>query len=259
MFTLGADPEIFLEDAAGSLVSAIEKIGGSKDAPRPLVTLGDGFAIQEDNVAVEYNIPPAKTRDEFISSIHRTMQHITKMVEGMGLRLNKLSAAEFPIEELMHYKALEFGCDPDYNAWNRGRVNPRPRAASMTLRSCGGHVHVGEQFETKQDIINFVKLLDLALAVPSCLLDNGELRKQLYGKAGAFRWKNYGLEYRTLSNYWIFDPGITGWVYDNVAWALSRRDMKVDHDKDNILDAVNNNNKVTAQKLITKYNIPVYA
>jgi len=53
-----------------------------------------------------------------------------------------------------------------------------------------------------------VKFIDLFTAIPSVLLDPGEggkARRELYGKAGSFRYTPYGLEYRTLSNYWMAD------------------------------------------------------
>ena len=35
------------------------------------------------------------------------------------------------------------------------------------------------------------------------LMHNDPLRRKLYGRAGRFRVKPYGLEYRTLDNYWL--------------------------------------------------------
>ena len=253
---IGADPELFLVDAAdpARLVSSIGLIGGSKEEPRPLDELGPGFAVQEDNVALEYNIPAASSADELANNIGTIMAFLRRQVGSMGLAFSQESAALFPKEQLMHPNALEFGCDPDFNAWTEA-VNPRPKASDATLRSCGGHVHVGVQ---GFDPIKSVKLMDLFLAVPSVLMDKGELRKQLYGKAGAFRPKPYGFEYRVLSNFWVLGgPELVKWVWNNTRLALESVHLEVDAIKPEIYEAVNNNNADMARQLINRYNIPV--
>lgn len=251
---LGADPELFLVDAEGALKSAIGKIGGSKYYPRP-VPIGEGFAVQEDNVALEYNIPPSQNAKEFKQNIKSIMTFLREQVNTMGLNFSNQSAAFFPKEELSDPRALEFGCDPDINAWTK-KENPRPNAPDVTLRSCGGHVHVGADI---YDVFDLAKKLDLYLAVPSVLMDDGNLRKQLYGKAGAFRFKPYGMEYRTLSNYWIFKDSLIDWVWNNTQLALDAEHIRVDEEQEVILDAVNNNNKYAAEWLIDKYSIPLAA
>ena len=60
-FTIGADPELLLLTATGLPKSAIGLIGGTKQNPKPF---GIGH-VQEDNVMVEFNIPPANNRHEF--------------------------------------------------------------------------------------------------------------------------------------------------------------------------------------------------
>lgn len=251
--TLGCDPEIFLVDAQANLVSAIEKIGGSKAIPRPLRKLGKGFAVQEDNVALEYNIPPASSPDEFVAHINKIMTHLGQEVGGMGLAFSKLSAAIWPEDQLQHPAAQEFGCDPDFDAWTES-VNPRPSAPDKRLRSCGGHVHVGADIP---NVPAFIRRMDLFLGVPSQLQDNGLLRKQLYGKRGAFRPKPFGCEYRTLSNYWIFDNNLIAWVWQNTQLALDAEQLKVEEDDKIIMSAINDGNNEAAKFLINKYQIPL--
>jgi len=257
-FSLGADPELFMKDANDAFMSAVGLIGGSKHDPRPL-PIGDGFAVQEDNVAVEYNIPPSNGRDEFVTNIQRAMDYLTDMVGQQGLKFVNVSATtEFPLIQLLQPAAMEFGCDPDFNAWQAGKRNPRPKADVHTLRTCGGHVHVGHEFESKESIHDFIKHMDLFLSVPSVFQDKGELRKQLYGKAGAFRVKPYGCEYRSLSNYWVFDPKLTGWIWDATEQAMNAwQDGNIDIDAEApaILEAINNNNKTVAKALIEKHNL----
>ena len=119
-------------------------------------------------------------------------------------------------------------------------------------------MHVGHKFANKEEICDFTKYLDLYLAVPSTLMDQGELRKQLYGKAGAYRPKPYGMEYRVLSNYWVFDPKRTEWVWDSVDRALTafyNKSVDMDADGPLILTAINENNKDMAHALVQKYNL----
>jgi Phage phiEco32-like COOH.NH2 ligase-type 2 len=252
---IGADPEIFLIDAHGALVSAIGKIGGSKENPLPVEELGNGFAIQEDNVAVEYNIPAADSSDELVKNINAMMGYLQTKVGGMGLAFSQQSAVFFPKKQLKDPRALEFGCEPDFNAWTLG-VNPRPRADDPTLRSCGGHVHVGCNLNSMEDIAKAVRRMDLALAVPACVLDkDGLLRKQLYGKPGAFRPKPYGFEYRVLSNFWIFKDTHIDWVWKATEKALSLMDTPIENDSELIFNAINNNDEVLAAGLMEKYNL----
>lgn len=249
---LGCDPEIFLIDAAGALVSAIDKIGGTKDMPRPIKGLGKGFAVQEDNVALEYNIPASSTPDEFVSNINKVMAALRKEVGGMGLAFSKLSAASFPASQLEDPRALEFGCDPDFNAWTLG-INPKPKAPDAALRSCGGHVHVGADVD---DVPALIRRMDLFLGVPSALMDQGLLRKSLYGKRGAFRKKPYGGEYRTLSNFWIFDDALIKWVWQNTRLALDAGQYTVEEDDNTILSAIDDGNVEAAMFLVKKWQIP---
>lgn len=256
---LGCDPEAFLIDVNGQLKSSIGLIGGSKDVPRPLPALGDGYAVQEDNVALEFNIPPAEGRSQFVASISDTLKFLTEMVkENYGFTLAEISAASFPMEELNTPEAFVFGCDPDFNAWTKA-INPKPAAEDAALRSCGGHVHVGfdRSLATGTDIIQH---MDLLLGVPSILMDKGQLRKQLYGKAGAYRDKMYGVEYRTLSNFWIFNNRLIEWVWDNTSRAVAAAESRLaisEEDKDDIIKAINDNDVAIAEKLIKKFNLDV--
>lgn len=253
---LGCDPEAFLANAAGELRSSIGRVGGSKVAPMPL-PLGQGYAVQEDNVALEFNIPPAAGKGDFIHSIQATLKFLgDAMKEHHGLTIINSSAISFPDSELLDPAAQEFGCDPDFNVWTNAR-NPRPAAADKNLRSCGGHVHVGYDIRAI-DGKDVIKNMDLHLGVPSVLMDKGELRKQLYGKAGAYREKNYGVEYRTLSNFWIFDEKLIGWVWDNTRRAVDAavaQSVLQQEDHQLVQDCINNNDKVSAEYLVHKYQL----
>lgn len=251
MFTVGADPELFFRNE-DTLQSVVGILGGSKENPFPI---GNGCAIQEDNVAAEFCIPPAHDAKEFIASINYALSNIQERANKLGLSLATLTASgEFPPEQLRNRQARTFGCDPDFNAYTM-QPNPRPRTDNKLLRSAGGHVHVG----TDKDKIAIVRTMDLLLGVPSVLLDKDEERRKLYGKAGCYREKPYGVEYRTLSNFWIWNNKTIAWVYHQVQEAIKFCDEFIDNvskeDTDNIILSINTNDKETAQKLVDKWSL----
>ena len=213
-FSIGCDPEFFLMKN-GKPISAIGKVGGTKQQPLPISpNINSSFCVQEDNVAVEFNIAPAYNSQEFIQHIRLVMNHLQKKLKGY--EFSQDSSLIFPKTQPKHPKALEFGCDPDYNAWTKD-MNPRPEAVDQSLRSAGGHVHVG----TKEDPIEVIRAMDIFLGVPSVKKDpNGARRRELYGAPGAFRIKPFGCEYRTLSNFWIFKDELIQWVYEQTAKAI---------------------------------------
>lgn len=212
-FTLGADPELFLVTQEGKFISSVGKIGGTKDMPQ---AIGEGCAVQEDNVAVEFNIPPAYSIEEFQTSLAYSLTLLEAKAKDIMLNLSVTASAEFDPDQLNTPQARLFGCEPDFNAWTE-RQNPRPRAENKQLRSCGGHIHVG----TELNGLDVIRAMDLFLGCPSTILDKDVRRRQLYGKAGAFRYKPYGVEYRTLSNFWLQSKDLIKWVYDQTQIALN--------------------------------------
>jgi len=246
---LGSDPETFLQDASGKPISSIGYINADKWNPMQIPDMPAGFTLQEDNVSLEYGIPPASSREEFIRSINEVM---AKSLEYLPeLSFSKLSCIIFPEDQMKHPMAHIFGCEPDFNAWTL-KENKKPQPPHPLMRSAGGHVHV----ETAQDPVDVIRRMDLFLGVPSVLMDQGEQRKQMYGAAGAHRVKSYGVEYRTLSNFWIYEDRLKGWVWDNTARALAFQ-QDVAQDADRIIRAINNNDKALAKQLVNEYSLEV--
>jgi len=118
------------------------------------------------------------------------------------------------------------------------------------MRSAGGHIHV----ETSLDKAAVIRAMDLFLGVPSLILDSkGGMRRQLYGKAGAYRPKSYGVEYRTLSNFWIFKTIHAMWVWDQTEKALGFVQKFGELDDESIRDAINIKNVALARGLMKEY------
>lgn len=216
--TIGSDPEYFIRNReTNGLVSAIPHIKGGKHNPMPLPSGGN---VQQDNVAVEFATKPAKSTEEFIANLRATLTE-TIGVLPPGHDLAVLPSAKFHPMELADPKAQEFGCDPDYCAWEL-RENDTPAHDDPTFRSCGGHIHIGCMDEEGNIIhedskfllddmgkVTMIRGMDLFHGIISTILDNSEAaveRRKLYGKAGCHRPTSYGVEYRALSNFWTKSP-----------------------------------------------------
>lgn len=221
-FLIGADPEFFVQQG-GKPVSAHGLIPGDKKAPHKV----KGGAVQVDGMALEFNINPAKDYKEFEANLNGVMAQILAMVPRHEFFDSPV--AEFGADYIAAQprEAKELGCDPDYNAYT-GKANPRPDG-DAPFRTASGHIHIGWTNDVDpQDPGHFMacrklsRALDLYLGVPSLLFDRDNRRRELYGKAGAFRPKPYGMEYRTLSNKWLDPktPHLKKFVYNNTMEAI---------------------------------------
>lgn len=199
---LGADPELFLEDSTGKVISVIGKIGGTKNKPKPVKELGKGFAIQEDNVLLEYNIPASKTRLAWVSNHKLMLDFLKKKVGDLGLLLSGKASHSMDPDQLEHPKAWVFGCEPDFDAWGL-KWNTKPESDDPAFRTGGAHVHISYDNPNVAQSIKIARMCDLYIGGPLALKDPDKKRAFFYGKPAAIRFKPYGLEYRTPSNYWI--------------------------------------------------------
>ena len=208
---IGCDPEVFLQDKyTGKFISAVGLVGGTKEKPR---AFGKGFAIHEDNVAVEYNIPPAANVSEFLGNNLFALEEVQKVADDNGCVIAHVDHADFDADQLQTKGAQEFGCNPDFNAWKL-MPNPSPNPPA-SLRTAGGHIHIGFEGNTR-DKITLVRCLDIFLGIPLNLLEPDSKRNQLYGSLGACRLKDYGVEYRVPSNIWIRSEDMIQEIYQIV-------------------------------------------
>ena len=216
---VGADPEVFVRSTETGLPFAAYMMPGSKAKPWP-TKYG---ALQVDGCALEFNILPAKNKAEFMTHLYHTQSELINVLKE---RVPNAELAYLPLVEFdkEYFKGLpahvkQMGCDPDYNAYTL-EENPSPKS-KQPVRTAGGHIHVG--FTKDADPANLehmiecsviAKQLDACLFIPSMLWDDDNRRRAVYGRPGAFRAKEYGVEYRVLSNAWVAKPALAGWVYD---------------------------------------------
>ena len=256
--SIGTDIEIFGRRTNGVHVALCGLIGGSKENPMPIEGLDEGYAFQEDNVALEFNIPPATTKDAWNSSLSIMRREVYHTLRHLGLEISQNASVSFDTTELSHPKALEFGCEPDFNAWTM-KENPRPKAKNPNLRTCGGHIHVGSDIP----MVRGVQLMDLYLGVPSVLVDNtpeAVARRELYGNGGAMRPKPYGWEYRVLSNFWFFSKDLSNWVFETTKSIAQHADSIATISEkagNQIQTCINKSDKKLAERICNDYGIGI--
>lgn len=201
--TIGADPELFVfRDGRAS--SGIGLIGGSKLAPRWV----PGGAVQEDNVLAEFNIYPASSEDEWVENI-TTVMNALRMILPEGTELRAIPSHEYDVNELRSWgpMAMQFGCEPDSYLDSPAAGTPPPG-----LRTAGGHVHIGYENPKEYMNSNIIAACDIFIGLASVEYEC-TTRRGLYGGAGCYRNKPYGVEYRTPGNWWLASEKRIRWMF----------------------------------------------
>lgn len=267
LLSVGADIEFFVQDkTTKEVISAEDFIPGTKDLPYNFDNSNPYFAVSLDNVLAEICIPPAKNAEEFYENISKSRGFIDNFCLPKQYCTAALPSANLSEIWLNTPQASRFGCEPDFNAYT-GHRNQSPRSEDKTLRSAGLHVHLGienptrfSKFEYKptNKYLQIVKALDLHLAVPSILTEPPNERRRLYGKAGCFRPKKYGLEYRTLSSYFANDKGKITWVYqatkDAIDW-LNSGNIVSNQLSDLLVHTIDNNDTEQAELIVKEFKL----
>lgn len=216
----GCDPEGFLFDRkTDKPVPAAGILNGTKWEPFKV----DKGAYQVDGLAAEFNIEPAATYDDWENNITTVISQLEAAIPD-ELMLKWVPVVEFAPEDFDRAPDASkiLGCDPDIDAYT-GDTNPPPMMENPYVRCAGGHVHFG--FTENEDLSDLQHLLncqdvgkqaDWFLGGWSVYHDADIVRRNLYGKMGAIRYKPYGVEYRVLSNFWVPDKALRRAVWDRM-------------------------------------------
>jgi len=231
--TVGHDVELFLT-RNGQVVSAIDVVPGTKQNPYEVA----GGAVQCDNVLAELNIVPATTVDEFITNTLQVQQGLLDLLQtrGSGYDLEALGSWYMDEQYLCDPRALVFGCEPDISVWTR-EYNIFEGNPSMPLRSAGGHIHKSLPIPDEQSIMDYVVAWECTVGLGTLHRENME-RRSLYGKSGSFRPKEYGVEIRSPSNFWMATPEDMARIYESAQWLGDNthtvleclRELKISHE-----------------------------
>jgi len=210
---IGTDPEVFVIGGNKKVIPCVGLIPGTKEEPHPIAGHRHGLKIQEDGVTLEFNINAYNTVQTFASAVRQSVTDLKKIVRDYipNANLHISPSHKFSEEDLRSEQAMTFGCDPDFNAWERGNMRRPPSVKEVGLnRFAGGHIHFG--YDVKNAgippwaLIQFIEVMGYGGYVLANGFDKQGERRKFYGLAGLYRVKDYGIEYRTPSNYWLADP-----------------------------------------------------
>jgi len=216
--TIGSDPE-FLIYKDDKPVSSIGIIDGTKADPQEVEP---GYGVLKDNVLIEGNIPPAKSKEEFINNFKNLKRIMSEILEIGGYRLVCDDSAKYSEDQLDNDEARTFGCAGFFNAWTM-RFGNVQGLLGLPARTCGFHVHMGYTYEGEYEddwiALYIARAFDYFVTYPSRLEHDDEIRAKYYGDYGNFRITSYGVECRSLGGWFTQDKYLE-WVYDQTIKTL---------------------------------------
>ena len=254
---IGADPEVFVKKN-NEIISGENLTIGTKD--NPFYISNNGHAIQKDNIMLEFNIPASNTKEDFVNNINICKEYIETLLMINDCQLEIIPSAIINEDYLQTPQSKMFDCDPDFNIYTKNTNPSRNRISN--LRTCGGHIHIGiENIETvtMKQKGKLVMAMDAVLGLESLLLDSDSRRRTMYGNAGSFRLKRYGIEYRTLSNFWIKNNELIEWAYNKTLEAVKLVELGLIDDiiknhSSQIRNCIDNNLVEEAIEIMSKIN-----
>lgn len=228
--TIGSDPEYMVEKD-GKIVSAIPIFDYHDKYDR--IEFGDGIQGYYDNVNGEFSMNPGASTDETIQQFRNLVKNVGEFLKVKGAKLLAQSSYTFPEEELDHKDAKSAGCSAEFCAHEIDMVEP-PVLRQTNFRCAGGHIHIG-RIDWREPASEFllddyskiaaVRAMDFYVGTTLTFLENdptAPARKELYGKAGRHRPTMYGVEYRSLSNYWTSHPKLVSFVDRLTRYAIAQ-------------------------------------
>lgn len=218
-FSVGSDPEIFVETKEGKLIPAFNFLGSKKFPNRTAIGTYGSLPMYWDGYQAEFETSPQNCLAWQVDSVQCGLKGVLDAARDKfpNAQLSTKTVVELSYDDIHDAGAehVEFGCTPSLNAY--GIKVDMLSGREVYFRSAGGHIHFGMGKLTQEKATPIVKALDAILGV-ACVgmfaeFDNPK-RRTMYGLPGEYRLPPHGLEYRTLSNAWLFHPMIMNLVFD---------------------------------------------
>ena len=279
---LGCDPEFFFKQN-GAVVGAEKFLPKEGLESKERKTIAPDSAPKNskfiiDGVQAELNPRPDVCRARLANEISECFKVLKKSLEkhGGSVTADFSRTIEISKENLMELdeKSRQFGCAPSRTVYrNKAGIKlDKVDSTEYRVRAAGGHIHIGLRDSESglrraltTDHRKTVRMLDLIVGNTCVLIDRDPSnieRRKLYGRAGEFRLPKHGLEYRTLSNFWLTSYPLTSFVLGMTRVAVeiiadSNHEEHFEHltklvkSKD-VKEAINNNDFDLAMKNFKK-------
>jgi hypothetical protein len=257
--SLGTDPEVFVVDETGEVIPAWEFA--------PKKGKGNGQCYW-DGFQAEFTVHAgnclALMADSLQKGLAQTLQTARKQFPKAKLSLDNVLEVSPQVLKACKDEHAALGCDPSENIYGaKGKAVLDGR--KLPMRFAGGHMHFGVGRQMPKTTEAIVKTLDAIVGVSGVSLAAGidsAVRRQFYGLAGEYRLPAHGIEWRTLSNFWLTHPGIMHLVFD-----LGRECVRLGHgglrylweaDEQEVQDIINGNDVQAARKLLDRNKDMLY-
>ncbi len=249
--TYGADPEGFFErhgKVIGSEKIIQEEGLGYKNSP----------SVVRDGVQFEFNPSSGPSPFSLGCALGRAFNDLRfQLMKFPDVKVNLHDGVvEVDREELdsLSDKSRILGCQPSLNIYGVKPITVDPK--TYPKRSAGGHFHIGLEHTTLMDKWasedrrhSLIPFLDIFVGNTMVLLDrdpNAAERRENYGRAGEYRLPYYGVEYRTLSNFWLRNYTIMDLAVGlcRIATAVVSQSTTGDGYVDELVEAVDKNGTI---------------
>ncbi len=211
---IGADPEFFVENEFGDIIPAFIFLPSKKHPLKEANNSGNTAANTAywDGFQAEFTTPAETCLAWQVDHLRHGLKMILDAAKkkDASARLSTRTLIELPKDVLANTapEHIEFGCSPSLNIYGL-KSNLDAGGRAIPFRSSGGHIHFGFGKQSESSVQKIVKGLDAILGVCSVSMfaefDN-PIRRNYYGLPGEYRLPPHGLEYRVLSNAWLFHP-----------------------------------------------------
>lgn len=255
----GADPEFFLVDnASGDMIPSYEVLPSKK---RAMSSASGRTSFYTDGFQGEFRLNSVGScHDGVTICIGDALANLHALATKHNARLSLRDVMPIPAASRIEYsKHLTLGCAPSLNAYGKPPLQVE-NPALLPIRFAGGHIHFGLHSKLlAKDYIPVIKALDAVSGVMGVLLGHtlsSPDRRQFYGVAGEYRLPSYGLEYRTLSPFWLCHPTVTYFTLDLARKVVNQMLLRGKPgfswigDEEAIQQCINSNNPATAREIL---------